>query len=110
MKLLFDENLSPRLVAARSTEFPGSAHVHDVGLGAAADQAAWEYALAHGFAIASRDGDFADLSVVRGTPAQVVWLKRGNCSTDEILALPRSHAGDIASLGSPAAERLYMIE
>ena len=33
MKLLFDENLSPRLVAALVAEFHGSAHANDVGLG-----------------------------------------------------------------------------
>ena len=110
MKLLFDENLSPRLVAAVSTEFPGSAHVHDVGIGAAVDQAVWDYALTHGLAIASKDSDFADLSVVRGAPPQVVWIKRGNCSTDEIAALLKAHAADIASLASPEAARLYVIE
>jgi predicted nuclease of predicted toxin-antitoxin system len=32
MKLLFDENLSHRLVAQLGAEFPGSVHVRDVGL------------------------------------------------------------------------------
>ena len=29
MKLLFDENVSPRLASALSDEFPGSVHVRD---------------------------------------------------------------------------------
>jgi hypothetical protein len=37
VKLLFDENLSPRLVGLFADSFPGSAHVRDVGLGATAD-------------------------------------------------------------------------
>ena len=37
MKLLFDENVSPRLVAALMNDYPGSAHVRDVGLRGAAD-------------------------------------------------------------------------
>jgi predicted nuclease of predicted toxin-antitoxin system len=44
VKLLFDENLSPRLVAALGLEFPGSAHVHDVDLGAEADAKVWALA------------------------------------------------------------------
>jgi len=31
VKLLFDENLSPRLVQLLANEYPGSAHVHGVG-------------------------------------------------------------------------------
>lgn len=31
MKLLFDENLSPRLAPLLSVEYPQSAHVRDVG-------------------------------------------------------------------------------
>ncbi|WP_341325862.1 DUF5615 family PIN-like protein [Methylotuvimicrobium sp. KM2] len=33
MKLLFDENLSPKLVAALIDVFPGSAHIDRIGLG-----------------------------------------------------------------------------
>jgi predicted nuclease of predicted toxin-antitoxin system len=32
MKFLFDQNLSPRLVAALLDLYPGSAHVQEVGL------------------------------------------------------------------------------
>ena len=41
MKLLFDENVSPRLVAGLSDVFPGSVHVRDVGLDRATDAAIW---------------------------------------------------------------------
>ena len=34
MKLLFDENLSPQLVAVLSDIFPDSAHVDRLGMGA----------------------------------------------------------------------------
>lgn len=37
MKLLFDENVSHKLVGILAHEFPGSAHVRDVGLRAAED-------------------------------------------------------------------------
>jgi hypothetical protein len=44
VKLLFDENLSPRLVGALAEVYPGSAHVHHCGLGSADDSAIWQYA------------------------------------------------------------------
>lgn len=51
MKLLFDQNLSPRLVGQLAVEFPGSAHVRDAGLAAASDQEVWAYAAAGGFVL-----------------------------------------------------------
>jgi hypothetical protein len=37
VKLLFDENLSPKLVTILSNDFPDSKHVHRVGLGFESD-------------------------------------------------------------------------
>ena len=37
MKLLFDENVSHKLVAILAGEFPGSTHVREIGLRAAED-------------------------------------------------------------------------
>lgn len=39
MKLLFDQNLSPRIPAILSADFPGSKHLHELGLDRAADLA-----------------------------------------------------------------------
>ena len=51
MKLLFDENLSPRLVQALEPEYPGSAHVRTLGLRGATDGAIWELARQEAYAI-----------------------------------------------------------
>ncbi len=81
MKLLLDENLSPRLVAAVGDLYPGSAHVEDCGLVNTHDGAVWEYARKNGFAIVTKDSDFSELSVLRGSPPKVIWLRIGNCTT-----------------------------
>lgn len=91
MKLLFDENLSPRLVLRLSDAFPGSAHVRDVGLARATDTAIWDYARDHGYAIVSKDSDFHQVSFVRGQPPKVIWLRRGNCTTTDIETMLRSN-------------------
>ena len=95
MKLLFDQNLSQRLVPALADIFPDSSHVRNVGLGRADDDAVWQYATVHGFAIVSKDSDFHQLSFVRGHPPKVVWIRRGNCSTDEVESLLRQYEQDL---------------
>lgn len=41
MKLLFDQNLSPRLVSLVAEWFPESAHVHGLGLDRVMDRVVW---------------------------------------------------------------------
>ena len=58
MRLLFDQNLSHRLVALLTTEYPGSVDVRHVGLSAADDQVIWQFAVQQGLTIVSKDSDF----------------------------------------------------
>ncbi|WP_372719960.1 DUF5615 family PIN-like protein [Immundisolibacter sp.] len=110
MKLLFDENLSPRLVDALAGLFPGSAHVHGAGLGSATDDAVWHHAREQGFTLVSKDADFYELSLLRGQPPKVIWIRRGNCSTAQIETLLRTQAGRIeAMLGDPEATCLALL-
>lgn len=95
MKVLFDENVSPRLVAALSDVFPESVHVRDIGLARATDAAIWAYARERGLTIVSKDSDFHQVSFLRGPPPKVIWIRRGNCSTAEIEALLRSNRTEI---------------
>lgn len=110
MKLLFDENLSPRLVQLLASEYPGSAHIHAVGLGEASDIEVWEYAKTHGYIIASKDGDFFEMSVVRGAPPKLVWIRRGNCNTADIVELLRAHRDSIELLARHEDGRYLAID
>ncbi len=89
MKLLFDENLSFRLVRALADIYPGSAHVRDVGLLGAEDPAIWAFAAQHGFLLTSKDTDFFDRSALLGAPPKVVWLRIGNSTVGEAADLLR---------------------
>jgi predicted nuclease of predicted toxin-antitoxin system len=84
VKLLFDENLSSRLVESLEDVYPDSQHVHNLGLGGADDSAVWEYARKHSFAIVSKDSDFAERSVLANEPPKIVWIRLGNCTTADI--------------------------
>ncbi len=81
MKLLFDENLAPRLAAALSDLYPGSVHLRDCGLSGASDVEVWQHARDNGFVIVSKDSDFAGRSFLLGSPPKVIWLRIGNCTT-----------------------------
>jgi predicted nuclease of predicted toxin-antitoxin system len=84
MKLLFDENLSHKLLWPLADLFHGSVHVRDLGLKAADDPVAWEYAKNNGLMIVSKDSDMHQRSFVFGYPPKVVWVRLGNCSTSEV--------------------------
>ena len=90
MKLLFDENLSPRVALRLADLFPASAHVRDVGLQAADDPSGWDYALLNGFLIVSKEADMHGLSLLFGNPPKVIWLRLGNCSTAQAENLLRN--------------------
>lgn len=109
MKLLLDENLSPRLARSIQDLFPGSAHVEDCGLGAAADAEIWLVALVNDFVIVSKDSDFYDRSALYGGPPKVVWLRVGNCSTDEVEALLRRSAERISELANSLDTMLIVL-
>lgn len=94
MKLLFDENLSPRLVHLIAEVFPGSTHVNEIGLASANDESVWTYAYQHDFVIVSKDSDFHQRSFVEGSPPKVIWLRCGNCGTQEISEILRKHRTD----------------
>jgi predicted nuclease of predicted toxin-antitoxin system len=76
VKLLLDENLSPRIVGAVTALCPGSAHVSSVGLRGADDARIWAYAREHGFTIVSKDNDFRQLTFLEGAPPKVVARSR----------------------------------
>ncbi len=95
MKFLFDQNLSPTLTGLLSDLFPGSVHVRDAGLQASSDETVWDHAIQAQFVIISKDADFRQRSFLYGSPPKVVWIRRGNCSTNEIEAIIRSHYDDL---------------
>ena len=97
MGLLFDQNLSHRLVSLLAVEYPGSEHVRSVGLADADDEIVWDFARDHGHVIVSKDVDFFHRSMLRGHPPKVIWLRVGNGPTSEIERLLRVHHGDLSS-------------
>ena len=95
MKLLFDENLSPKLPRLVADSFPHSQHVRELGLKGKTDEEIWIYANANGFTIISKDKDFYQRALLYGAPPKFIWLCLGNCTRDDLLSLIRRHERDI---------------
>ena len=62
---------------------------------ASPDRAIWAHARDHGFVIVTRDEDFHRLSVLHGPPPKVIWVRLGNCSTDDVIRLLRVRREEI---------------
>lgn len=90
MKLLFDQNLSPKLVSFFAKTFTGSKHLQDLSLDIANDSIVWEFAKTEGFTIITKDNDFNNLVAFFGS-LKVIWIRRGNCSTNDIKGLLNSN-------------------
>jgi predicted nuclease of predicted toxin-antitoxin system len=95
MRLLFDENLAARLVHDLADVYRQSAHVTALGLGGATDRAIWTQAAADGFVLVTKDEDFHRLSVLLGPPPKVVWIRLGNCATEDVARLLCFRAEDV---------------
>ena len=95
MKLLFDQNLSPTLVLLLKDIFEGNIHVQAIGLGNADDDLVWNYAKKENLIIVTKDIDFSERVHSSGFPPKVIWIRRGNCSTNTIESLLRDNYKDI---------------
>ena len=89
MKLLFDENLSFRLISLLADLYPNSEHVRNVGLLGHEDQNIWAYAADQDFLLVSKDADFYERSLVYGAPPKIMWLRIGNSTVAETASLLR---------------------
>jgi predicted nuclease of predicted toxin-antitoxin system len=61
----------------------------------ATDAVVWAHAARAGFVLVTKDEDFHRLSVFRGFPPKVVWLRIGNCSTADVARILRASRAQI---------------
>ena len=97
MKLLFDENISFRVVKKLNSLFPESKHISDLHLDRATDRQIWNYAKVENYTIVTFDADYYDLVTLYGHPPKVIWLRIGNTST---LNLVKSIEGNFENIKS----------
>lgn len=110
MKLLFDQNLSHRLLHVLQKEYLESQHVRNIGLAEASDETIWQYAAQHGFTLLTKDADFHQRSFLFGYPPKVVWIRCGNCSTASIEQLLRLRHSDLLQFAADREGAFLVIE
>jgi predicted nuclease of predicted toxin-antitoxin system len=98
--LLFDQNLSPRLVDRLADIYPNSVHVFSLGLGDAMDIDIWEFARDNDYMIVTKDADFSEFGIIKGFPPKIIWIRRGNCSTQDIENILRENFPAINELSA----------
>ena len=84
MKLLFDQNVSFRLISQISDYYPNAKQVRELNLENATDNEIFEYAKKNDFSIVTFDSDFSDLSILKGFPPKIIWIRTGNTTTNNL--------------------------
>ncbi|MCF6222623.1 MAG: DUF5615 family PIN-like protein [Flavobacteriaceae bacterium] len=84
MKLIFDQNISFRLIKKINDIYPNAKQVRELGLENATDNEIFEYAKKNGYAIVTFDSDFCDLNIIKGYPPKIIWIRTGNTTTKNL--------------------------
>ncbi len=91
MNLLFDQNISPKILKLLPAGFSNCKQVRFVGLENSSDSEIFEYAKNNNFAVVTFDSDFVDLNAMYGTPPKIVYLNTGNLTTNNVSELLTSN-------------------
>jgi predicted nuclease of predicted toxin-antitoxin system len=85
VKLLFDENISFRIVRGVLPHFPDSQHTKDIVPALTGDHSIFKFAKENDFTIVTFDVDFQHIQMMNGFPPKIIWLRLGNTSTLDVL-------------------------
>ena len=101
MKLLFDANISYRIVKKLKSHFPDSLHVSQAKLiPPVSDRMIWQFALKNNYTIVTYDEVFYELSNLYNSPPKVIWLRFGNLPVQSIAERLLNCKNDIEMLHS----------
>ncbi|MBK7969617.1 MAG: DUF5615 family PIN-like protein [Bacteroidetes bacterium] len=68
-------------------QIKSSEQTRRLNLDKASDLDIWNYAKRHEYCIVTFDSDFIDISVLKGFPPKIIWLRSGNTSTENIAGI-----------------------
>lgn len=100
MKLLFDQNISFRLLRKIEVQYPEAKQVKELSLENSTDMQIWEYARVNHYTIVTFDADFYEIANLKGHPPKIIWLRTGNTTTtnlEKIFIKKRELIGDFIS-------------
>jgi predicted nuclease of predicted toxin-antitoxin system len=91
MKLLFDQNISHRILKLLSDRFHNSTSVKNQNLIDSLDKTIWEFAKRSNYIIVTQDSDFNDLNLLNGFPPKIIWIRAGNLRTEQLAKILEDH-------------------
>ena len=100
MKLLFDQNISHRILSLLPEQFAGSTSVKKELLINARDLEIWEFAKLNNYVIVTQDSDFDALNTLFGFPPKIIWIRSGNLKTKDILDILIEYYSDLVKFES----------
>ncbi len=95
MKLLFDQNISFRILNSLPNQFEGSSHIKKENLTNSKDFEIWEFAKKNDFIIVTQDSDFNDFNLLYGFPPKIIWIRTCNSKTLAIVTLLIDHYNEL---------------
>ena len=96
MRLLFDQNVSHRILKLLPEFYVDSSTVKKENLIDSSDRKIWEYAKSFDFTIVTQDSDFNDLIALNGFPPKVIWIRSGNLRTEQIAEILTIYSKEIS--------------
>jgi predicted nuclease of predicted toxin-antitoxin system len=100
---------SPSLVKRLADLFPESSHTEIAGLARNDDRSIWQYCLQEGFVVVSKDNDFGSLATESGAPPKAIWIRLGNCTTNEVETAIRRDIDAIRTFGEDPEAALLIV-
>ena len=95
MRLLFDQNISHKVLAMLPEQYQGSTSVKLEGLWDNSDREIWEFARKNNYTIVTQDSDFNDLNLLLGFPPKIIWVRCGNLITKDFANVLSNHIDEI---------------
>ncbi len=97
MKLLFDQNISHRILYLLPEQFSGSTSLKKEGLINSSDRDVWQFAKNFNFVIVTQDSDFNNLNLLLGFPPKIIWIRAGNVKTKVLVDILSQRYDEIKS-------------
>ncbi|WPR73858.1 DUF5615 family PIN-like protein [Algoriphagus sp. NG3] len=95
MRLLFDQNISYKIVRKLSDIYPDAKQVRELGIEDFTDKEIWQFAKRENYIIVTFDADFYHFSLVWNHPPKIIWIRSIQQTTIVIESLLRHHLKDI---------------
>lgn len=95
MKLLFDQNISYKILKLILDDFPESTTIKNCNLIDQSDKVIWDFAKANNFTIVTQDSDFNDFNLLYGFPPKIIWIRLGNIQTSTLSQVLIAHKKEI---------------